>query len=294
MADLRTPHRGSPADVIPLQYHASMLLDEHRMTGFEAAVRHAVVPGTHVLDLGAGTGILSYFAARQGARVTAVEREPGVLAAARAALRAAGLTEVELVHADAREYLPDEPVDLVMCEMLHVGLLRERQVEVVDGFKRRYAAAFGGPLPRFLPEATVQAVQPVWQDFNYFGYPVAAPVFQSPFEPQARTIGLAPPQVFQRFFYRDDLPSRCTADLRFTVDTPGHANAVRVITKNLLAVHLNPPSSVDWIMNHLIVPAPASVDAAAGDELHVSFDYRPGDEIPALEESLRLVKTSSG
>jgi predicted RNA methylase len=288
VVDLRTPHLGSPADVIPLQYHASMLLDEHRMAGFEAAVGHAVAPGMHVLDLGTGTGILTYFAARQGARVTAVEREPGVLAAARAAFRAAALTGVELVHADAREYLPDEPVDVVMCEMLHVGLLRERQVEVVDGFKRRYAAKFGAPLPRFLPEATVQAVQPVWQDFNYFGYEVAAPVFQSPFGPQARTIGLAQPQVFQRFFYRDDLPARCTADLRFTIDAPGHANAVRVITKNLLAVHLNPPGSIDWLMNHLIVPAPTPVRAAAGDEVHVRFDYRPGDEIPALERTLHV------
>ena len=288
MVDLHTPHRGSPADVIPLQYHASMLLDEHRMAGFEAAIGRAVMPGMHVLDLGSGTGILSYFAARRGARVTAVECEPGVLAAARTALAAAALTGVTLVHADVREYLPDEPVDLVMCEMLHVGLLRERQVEVVDDFKRRYVAAFGLPLPRFLPEATVQAVQPVSQDFSYFGYPVAAPVFQGPFGPQTRTTALAPPQVFQHFFYCEDLPSRCTADLRFTVDTPGHVNAVRMITKNLLAVHVNPPSSVDWIMNHLVVPTPTPVRVSAGDDVHVRFDYRPGDEIPALTQSLRV------
>jgi protein arginine N-methyltransferase 1 len=285
VADLHTPYQGLPADLIPLQYHANMLLDEHRMAAFEAAVAHAVLPGTHVLDLGAGTGVLSYFAARRGARVTAVEREPGVLAAARASLHAAAL-DVTLVHADARDYLPDEPVDVVMCEMLHVGLLRERQIEVLGDFKRRYTARFGGPLPRFLPEATIQAVQPVTQDFSYFGYEVAAPVFQDPFATQSRTVGLAPPHVFQRFFYCDLLPTRCHADLTFTATTSGRLNAVRVLTKNLLAIHLNPPGSVDWTMNHLVVPTDSATPVTAGSQITVRFDYRPGDEIPTLEAGL--------
>ena len=59
----------------------------------------------HVLDLGAGTGVLSFFAAQQGARVTAVEREPGVFEAAREALARNVGPAVTLVHADARNYL---------------------------------------------------------------------------------------------------------------------------------------------------------------------------------------------
>jgi hypothetical protein len=65
------PHKGLPADVIPLQYHVPMLLDEHRMDSFERYIAHVVKPGMHVLDLGAGTGVLSFFAARQGAAITA-------------------------------------------------------------------------------------------------------------------------------------------------------------------------------------------------------------------------------
>src|SRR5688500_15240668 len=101
-ADLNTPYRGHPADVIPLQYHAHMLLDEYRTGSFRDAIAQVVRPGMHVLDLGTGTGVLAYFAVQSGARVTAVEREPEVLRAARHALAAVGDT-VTLVHADARE-----------------------------------------------------------------------------------------------------------------------------------------------------------------------------------------------
>ncbi|HWG99266.1 MAG TPA: methyltransferase domain-containing protein [Pilimelia sp.] len=284
--DLHTPYRGHPADVIPLQYHAHMLLDEHRMSSFREAINLVVRPGMHVLDLGTGTGVLSFFAVQCGARVTAVEREPGVLRAARRALADVG-DRVTLVHADARDYLPEDPVDVVVCEMMHVGQLRERQIEVIDSFKRRYLPRFGPRLPRFIPEACVQAVQPVEQDFSFYGFRVAAPMFQDPFASQPRTIELAAPQVFQRFFYRDELPTVCSGDLTFTTTQPGRFNAVRLITKNLLAVETVPPRSVDWLMNYLVAPLPQPMTVKRDTRFRIFFEYAPGEEIPSLIDSLR-------
>lgn len=290
--DLHTPWAGLPADVIPLQYHVPMLLDEHRMNAFEQAIADVVRPGMHVLDLGAGTGVLSFFAAQRGARVTAVEREPIVLAAARTALAHAGDQEITLVHADARTFVPDEPVDVVLCEMMHVGHLRERQVEVIEGFKRRYAAAFDGPLPRFVPEACLQAAQPVQQDFTFHGYAVAAPQFQDPFSVQPRTVELAGPEVYQQFYYDEDLPQRCDADLEFTVERPGWLNAVRIITKNVLAAHVAPPRTVDWLMNYLVVPLAKPVFTEEGTRVRVRFAYRPGDQIHVLAHSAEVAVTA--
>ena len=287
-ADLDAPHTGLPADTIPLQYHAQMLLDEHRMNSFREAIADVVRSGMHVLDLGCGTGVLSYFAAQEGAYVTAVEREPGVFRAASAALADAVGDKVRVVHADARTYVPDEPVDVVMCEMMHVGQLRERQVEVIGGFKQRYLEKFGDPLPRFIPEACVQAVQPVQQDFTFHGYAVAAPLFQDAFAIQARTTELAPPQVYQQFFYSDRLPETCAADLELTVERDGYLNALRIITKNLLAARISPPGSVDWLMGYLVVPLHRPVYAEAGSRLRVAFDYRPADEITVLMDSARV------
>jgi predicted RNA methylase len=225
--------------------------------------------------------------------VTAVEREPGVFAVARAALaRAARGGQVRLVHADAREYLPDEPVDVVLCEMLHVGLLRERQVEVIGDFKKRYREKFGDPLPRFVPEACVQAAQPVQQDFTYHGYTVPAPQFQDAFAVQPRTVELAAPQVFQQFFYADALPDACTADLEFTAERAGRLNAIRMVTKNLLAIRAAPAGSIDWLMGYLILPLAEPVDVKAGGKVRVHFAYRPGDEVDVTMNSARAERVT--
>ncbi|GAB7038567.1 MULTISPECIES: methyltransferase domain-containing protein [Catenuloplanes] len=266
--------------MIPLQYHAQMLLDDRRMGAFRTAIGRVVGPGMRVLELGAGTGVLAHFAVRAGAAsVIAVERELSVYQAASRALAAHG-DDVTVVHADARAFTPPPVVDVVVCEMLHVGLLRERQVEVIGAFLDSYA----GPPPVFLPCATIQAVQPVSQDFTFYGYTVAAPLFQDPSAAQPRTVELAAPTIFQSFFYgAGSLPSICAADVRFTVARDGVLNAVRMITKNLLTEE---PSPVEWLMNYLVVPLPAATTVTAGDTVRIRFAYRPGDEIPELMSTL--------
>lgn len=277
-----------PADVIPIQYHFNMLSDGARMDGFHRAAQLAVRPGMKVVDLGGGTGVLSWFAARQGAeRVWCVELLPEMASAARAALddNEDG-DRVTVVNTNALEFLPPEPVDVVLCEMLHVGLLREKQLEVIDSFKRRYLARFGGPLPRFVPEATLQAVQPVQQDFEYFGYRTATPIFQDPRGPQSRTLELGPPQVFQSFTYDGDLPDRCSMHRPVAIETGGVFNAVRMVTKNVLAIDAATGQTADWIMSYLVVPLPAPLLVHPGDTPGVTFDYLPGEELHAFTGSL--------
>ncbi len=272
---------------IPPVYHYNMLTNPERMAAFRTAIDLAVPAGAKVLELGGGTGVLSFFAAQKAAKVWCVEKNPDMI---REALRIlalnAGSERVELIEADAFEYLPPEPVDVVICEMLHVGMLREKQIPVIESFKRRYLEKFGAPLPRFVPEAFIQAIQPLQQSFDFDGYYAPTPFFQNPAEFQPRSTELAKPTIYQLAIYEAPLPDNCCWQGEILIDTPGELNALRFITKNLIAINETTQSTIDWFGHYLVMPLPEPLAVTAGQRLAVVFDYKPGDPISALRPSV--------
>ncbi len=275
---------------IPFIYHHNMLADPARMSAFFEAIKIAVPTGAKVLDLGGGTGVLSFFAAQRAARVWCVERNPELVRAARRLIAINPRSErIEVIQADAFDYLPPEPVDVVICEMLHVGMLREKQVPVLVSFKRRYLEKFGAPLPLFLPEAFIQAVQPVQQSFNFNGYYAPIPSLQDPSALHPRTTELAAPALFQMASYGEQLPVECVWQGEITLAQGGSLNALRFITKNVLTIVEKEQRSVDWFSQYLILPLEEPLVVAAGQRVSVDFSYTLGDPIATLNPVVALI-----
>lgn len=273
---------------IPLHYHHNMLLDENRMSGFKAAIGCVVFPGAKVLELGGGTGVLSWFAAAKASKVWCVEMNPEL---AREARRLLGLNpggdKVEVVQADAFEYLPPEPVDVVICEMLHTAMLRERQVEVIESFKARYAARFGGKLPIFVPEASIMAVQPLQQNYDFKGFHAPIIEFQFPYSTHQDSIELASPKVYATLDYSDAVPLEFAWSGEFPLSADGNVNALRFITKNILAIEIEAGSTIDWMNQYMVLPLAEPISARNGDSLRVEFHYRAGASLASLQEVMR-------
>lgn len=279
---------------IPLQYHYNMLNDSERMQGFKAAINHVVRPGAKVLELGGGTGVLSFFAAQHAAHVWCVERNPELIQAARRILTQNPCGEkVEIVRADAAHYLPPEPVDAVICEMVHVGMLREKQLSIIHGFKERYLKRFGGPLPLFVPEACMQAVQPVQHDFNFEGYFAPTILFQNPTAVHGKTKDLAYPAIFQKFAYENEIPQTCGWDGCIEISSDGELNALRFVTKNILAILPMEKRTVDWRSQYLVVPLHEPMHVDAGDVVEIQFEYPAGASFDDLISSLSVKNISS-
>jgi predicted RNA methylase len=232
--------------------------------------------------------VLSWFAAAKAEKVYCVEFNPDMVKEARKmlAMNPNG-HKVEVVHADAFEYLPPEPVDVVICEMIHVGMLREKQVEVMESFKRRYLARFGGPLPVFLPEAVIMAAQPVQQDYNFEGFYAPIVQFQENFVVHPGTVELAAPAVYSVLDFSQPTGLQIAWQGQFLVENAGTLNAMRFITKNILAVVQEQSSTIDWLNHYMTLPLSKPVAVRPGDVLQLDFQYRCGGSLPSLQAAMR-------
>lgn len=156
------------------------LKDETRTLAFREAIRAVVRPGDVVVDVGAGTGILSFFAAEAGASaVHAVEIDPVSAEALRCSVglnpRLGGV--VRVVQGDAA--VVDLPrADVVMAEIIETGLLDEQQVPVLNALRCRGVIRAG---TRVIPGSYETTLQLVTTDHEYYGFAIAAPKHEWPF-----------------------------------------------------------------------------------------------------------------
>ncbi|MDX2052924.1 MAG: methyltransferase domain-containing protein [Polyangiaceae bacterium] len=273
---------------IPLHYHGQMLADERRMAPFHEAIERLVPDGAHVVDLGGGTGVLSFFAAKRARKVTTVERLPHVAEAARRLLSSNGVAgKVTVVVADAREFMPEEPADVVLCELLHVALVREKQVEVLKSFKARHLAKFNRRIPLIIPEASLLAVQPIFQPYDFLGYHAPVPLFLEPGSLATTTVELGPPKVYAAVEYVQELPEEFCFDELMPIEVTGTLNALRFVTKNVVGIFPEEARSVDWHMQYLSMPLLEPLAVKAGSEVRVTFEYRAGTSVETLRSCVK-------
>jgi predicted RNA methylase len=157
------------------------LKDEVRTTAFRDAIRAVVRPGDVVVDVGAGTGILSFFAAEAGAaEVHAVEIDPVSAAALRRSieLNPHVADRVRVVEGDAAAADLPHGVDVVLAEIIETGMLDEQQVPVLNALRRR--GVITAPT-RLLPATYVTTLELVDADHRYYGFAIAAPKHEWPF-----------------------------------------------------------------------------------------------------------------
>jgi SAM-dependent methyltransferase len=106
--------------------HRHILGDGARTTSFRRGIESLVRKGDTVIDVGSGSGILSFFAARAGAgRVLGLENSR-VIGDAREIAGSNGLADVvEFIEGDAHSFSAEVTADVVMGEWIGMFLLDE-------------------------------------------------------------------------------------------------------------------------------------------------------------------------
>jgi hypothetical protein len=158
---------------------------------------------------------------------------------------------------------------------------------VIESFKRRYLERFGGPLPIFLPEAVIMAVQPLQQEYDFEGFYAPIVQFQETTVIYPGTVEMAPPSVYSIIDFSQPNELLYAWQGKFVVSRNGEINAMRFVTKNILSVVQESSSTIDWLMGYMTLPLATPIKAREGDVLQVSFQYRAGGSIPALQASLQ-------
>jgi len=142
-----------------LAVHRWMLRDEVRNEAYRQAIFRVVRPGDVVLDVGAGTGILSIFAAQAGARrVFAVERS-AIAGVARRIIRTNGFENtIEVIQKSLEDVDLPEQVDVVVSEWMGGLGVDENMFAPVVMARSRWLKPGG----KMIPARVTALLAPAW------------------------------------------------------------------------------------------------------------------------------------
>jgi protein arginine N-methyltransferase 1 len=156
----------------------SLLLDKARCDAYREAIRRTVKQGDLVVDLGAGTGLLSFFALQAGARhVYAIEMSD-IADAAAELIAANGFQErITLIRKNSKKVRLPERCDVLVTETLSAFCFdTESIIEFVADARERFLK----PGARIIPES--------------------ADTFLMPFSSEAFGAGRLPPRYYDLDF----------------------------------------------------------------------------------------------
>lgn len=153
-----------------IEYHKMMLSDRYRTNTFKRAIFETVKPGDVVLDLGAGTGILSFFACMAGAkRVYAVEVD-SVIEIAKELARENNLKDkITFINNVSTDISLSEKVDVIISEILGSFGLEEDIIDYMADARKRFLKKSGVLIPSSIQMYLVPVeTKNIYKDINFW------------------------------------------------------------------------------------------------------------------------------
>ena len=161
---------GDPANYSDPFLHATMVQDSIRCNAYKKAIAATVKPGMTVLDLGAGSGILSVFAAQAGAsKVYAVEKSC-IISLTKEVIKDNNFSsQIEIINEDVDKISLPEKVDVIVSEWMGGYAIDENMLGLVLTARDKFLKPDGYLLPSYF-EVQLALVndQKRINDYNYW------------------------------------------------------------------------------------------------------------------------------
>ena len=140
-----TPQAPTPETQVHINLinHHYMLKDNVRVAAYRRAIENKVKPDCIAMDLGTGTGILAFFAAKAGAKkVYAIEKRSDIVELSKEIARENGIEDkIEYLignSAKIDERILPEKVDVFVSEILGSGIFEENVLEFTMDARDRF------------------------------------------------------------------------------------------------------------------------------------------------------------
>lgn len=278
-----------------LASQASMLQDSVRCEAFQRAITETVTPGCAVLDIGAGTGILSMFAAQAGARVVYAVEQTRIAEVAREIIEENGLRDQIIVMQNdmAALELP-EKVDVIVSEWLGGYGVDENLLPVVVLARDRWLKPGGKMIPSSVTallapafDAFLQRDVDFWRsypygiDFDLIGWSTAR-TFRCFANHVTQKHLLCDPKVMWEIdtmtYSHEDAIKPFICQLEFIADRDAEFNCLAAWFRAPLTEEIvltNGPSDPDTHWGRHIFPVGKIVSVAKGTRVGVDFCLEP-------------------
>lgn len=127
--------------------HERMLADSVRVDNYHAAIHKYVQEGDTVVDLGSGTGILSFFASQKKPKhIYAIDHGP-IIDMAKFLAKKNNIHNISFVQTHSSKFTPSELVDVIIHEQIGDYLVDEDMVRNLCDLRNRILKPGGKILP---------------------------------------------------------------------------------------------------------------------------------------------------
>ena len=136
-------------NIFTVAAYGQMISDVVRMDSYTRALKHAVNPGTVVVDIGTGTGIFALLACRLGARrVYAIEPDDAIQVAREIAVSSGCGDRIEFIQAMSTDVTLPERANVIISDLGGALPWFEQHIASIVDARRRFLAPDGVLIPR--------------------------------------------------------------------------------------------------------------------------------------------------
>ncbi len=261
-------------------YHHDLTSDYERLAGFYEAILKKT-KGI-VYDIGAGSGILSTWAAPYANFVYAIEINPNVAKRTKSQLK--DFKNIKVILGDAKDTLflqktDLEKADLIICEMLDTALIDEEQVPVLNSVTKNLKTE-----GEIIPHGIINGLEPVEIEVEHICYDE---------DDYPKNEALGDLLIYSKIDFKDHINTNgrinenVNLKLDLKINKKGTLSGIKITTFTLITPDiicgptpmLNPP---------LIIPT-NKIKVNAGDSIKLSLNYVMGGGLNSIEASIKRI-----